>query len=79
MTTYRRMRTRRGRVMHAVVERPGGGLESLCRQKSRLKGVNTTYPRAHGPAADWSEDRYWYPDCKHCPPDDVFDSTSPRS
>lgn len=76
MATYPRMRTRRGRVMHAVVEHPGGYLESVCRKKSPVKGVNVTHPRARGPAADWSDQRHWYPDCEHCPPDELPDSSS---
>ncbi len=70
-----RYRCRRGRVMHRVYRLTGGGrggradLESICRKGIGVKGVKTTRPRATGPEDDWSKDRYWYKDCRHCPPE----------
>lgn len=61
-----RMRIKHGRVMHRV-ERDGIGLRSLCRRQGALRGL--THPRASGPIDWWSADRYWYPDCTHCPAD----------
>jgi hypothetical protein len=71
-----RYRVRKGRVMHRVVRRTGGGrggdadLESQCRQGIGVKGVSTTRPRATGPEDEWSRERYWYEDCRHCPPEE---------
>ncbi len=68
-----RYRTRKGRVMHRVYRVTGGGrggradLESMCQKKHPLKGIKTTSPRTVGPEDDWSKERYWYPDCTHCP------------
>lgn len=68
-----RYRCRKGRVMHRVYRLTGGGrggsadLESMCRRGSGIKGVKTTYPRANGPEDDWSKDRSWYENCRHCP------------
>ncbi len=69
-----RYRVRKGRVMHRVYRLTGGGrggsadLESMCRKGIGVKGVTATRPRATGAEDDWSKERYWYPDCKHCPP-----------
>jgi hypothetical protein len=67
----RRMRIRKGRVMHQVVPRTSGSnsLESVCRRKHPVKGVHSTIPRAEAPADWWTAERLWYPDCKHCPAD----------
>lgn len=63
----RRMRIERGRVMHLVEETHGGWLRSKCRRPHPVKGVSGTLPRAEAPAANWTDKRLWYPDCKHCP------------
>lgn len=68
-----RMRVRKGRVMHRVRRASlggHGGFESLCRRGSGIRGVKTTYARASGAVDDWSALRYWYPDCRHCPPEE---------
>jgi hypothetical protein len=65
-----RYRCRNGRRMHRVYRITRGGytdLESMCRKRSGIKGVKTTYPRARGPEGDWSTERDWYDDCTHCP------------
>lgn len=68
--TARRMRVRRGRVMHAVVPDGAGWLRSKCR-RPQVRGVSSPgLPRAYAPADDWSADRYWYPDCQRCPNDE---------
>lgn len=79
MTTDRRMRIERGRVMHLVEPAGDGWLRSRCRRKHPVKGVNSSVPRAYGPISDWTEERHDYPDCKHCPANGLSDSTSPRS
>jgi hypothetical protein len=70
-----RARCRKGRVMHRVNRVTSAGLgvpylESQCRKGTGIRGVKTTHPRASGPESDWSFERYWYPDCTHCPADD---------
>lgn len=55
--TVRRLRLRRGRVMHAVTGLSSGipgWLRPVC------KRVSAT------PAEDWTDERLWYPDCVHC-------------
>jgi hypothetical protein len=63
----RRMRVRRGRVMHVVEAAPSGWLRSKCRRPHPVRGVRGSVPRAEAPEADWSHERLWYPDCRHCP------------
>lgn len=60
----RRMRIRRGRVMHIVEPTGQRWLQSQCRRRDRY---GHTRPRAVGPTGDWSDEQHWYPNCKHCP------------
>lgn len=64
-----RMRIRRGRVMHRVRVR-GDWYESRCRRGAGIRGVSTTFARAYAPFDEWTTERYWYPDCQHCPKED---------
>jgi hypothetical protein len=63
----RRMRVRKGRVMHLVEPAGKGWLRSKCRKPHPVKGVNRTEPRVQAYEEDWTDKRLWYPDCKHCP------------
>jgi hypothetical protein len=64
----RRMRVRKGRVMHAVETGTSGWLRSVCHRPRPVKGVSGTVPRVEAYAEDWTEDNLLgYPDCAHCP------------
>ena len=67
-TDLPRMRVRKGRVMHKV-ERTPDGYRSVCRKPHPVKGVNSTLPRVENYAEEWTTERHWYPDCRHCPSD----------
>lgn len=62
----RRMRIRKGRIMHRVRRAASGDVESLCRRPHPARGVSSTIPRAQGPEDWWSAERHWYPDCLEC-------------
>ncbi len=66
VTATRRMRIEHGRVMHAVEERHGR-IESLCKKRDKYGKESR---RASGPPDWWTDKRFWYPDCKHCPKDE---------
>ncbi len=57
------MRVERSRVMHAVEPGHGGTIQSICRKKDRWGQVD---PRVNAPVSNWSDERYWYPNCTHC-------------
>lgn len=57
------MRVEHGRVMHAVEPGHSGNIQSICRKRDRWGKVD---PRANAPVTDWSDERYWYPNCRHC-------------
>lgn len=67
----RRMRIYRGRVMHAVEPAQSGWLRSKCRRPHPVLGMKSPEPRVQGYEEDWTEERRWYPDCKHCPASEV--------
>lgn len=60
-----RARIERGRVMHVVLPDGLDGWKSFCTTPG--PGGSARRPRARGPIAMWTTDRYWYPNCTHCP------------
>lgn len=61
-----RARIERGRVMHVVLPDGPDGWKSFCTKPGPVAGT-ARRPRARGPISSWTTERYWYPNCTHCP------------
>lgn len=72
--TAARMRVRKGRVMHRVERHTLGGSTVWYRSLCRRRGGSL--PRADAPADEWSTERYWHPDCGHCPAEEQMKERS---